>query len=153
MSVSGISNNLATDQLNALALSSLSRNLQNTTSNLDLPTDEVTLQSGNSTSAASGDLSDVHKAYDGLRQIGNETGGVNAPTLPDGTHQYYGGPVRRLEGAPFPADPVKHIAKGNPIQQHLPMPLDFKPSLGISAPTIGQDTMPPVYGGGLSVSA
>jgi len=153
MSVSGISTSLATDQLNTLALSSLSRNLQNTTSNLDLPTDEVTLQSGSSSSATSGDRSDVHKAYDGLRQIGNQTGGVNAPTLSDGTHSYDGGPVRRLEGNPLPGDPVRHIAKANPIQQHLPMPPDFKPSLGVSAPTIGQDTMPPVYGGGISVSA
>ncbi|HVM91824.1 MAG TPA: hypothetical protein VMT67_03375 [Terriglobales bacterium] len=138
--VSGISNSLAADQLNTLALSSMSRNVQNTTSNLDLPSDEVTLQSGDS--ASSGGVNDVHQAYDGLRQIGNQPDGLNTQNLPDGTHQAFGGPIRHLDGTPMPADPGKHFAEGNPIQQHLP----------ISAVN-GHNTMPPVYDGGVSVSA
>ncbi|HTR27136.1 MAG TPA: hypothetical protein VMI10_24400 [Terriglobales bacterium] len=159
MSVSGISNNLATDQLNTLALSSLSRHVQNsTTSNLDLPSDVVTLQSVNS--ASSGGLNDVHKPYDGLGQIGDQPTALNR-NLPDGLHESHGGPVRRFEGTPNPVqghDPMppvkeKHIATPNPIQQHVPMPPDFKPGLGISAFGQGQDPMPPVYQGGVSVTA
>lgn len=141
MSVSGISNSLASNQISAVApnaqRSAQTQKQDFAASNLDVPSDVATFQQLNASSSAGttpGTLTAVQKAYASLQQIANEPIGTTTldPTNADPT-QAKGGPVRR----PF-MDPT-------PIHWHDPMPPVERPPVGLPNPIRGQYPMPPVY--------
>lgn len=156
MSVSGISNSLASDQINAVALSNALRNAQTQKlgqdvgpGNLDTPSDVATFQRSNgspSTGSVSGNLTAVQRAYESLQQVATETN--------SDPKQASGSPVRRTLMGPSttnwhdPMPPVSQPPVGlpNPIKGHDPMPPVFRHPAGLPNPVKGHDPMPPVFG-------
>ena len=162
MSVSGISNTHASDQINAVALSNALRNAQTqklgqdfAPGNLDA-SDVATFQQSNgstSTGSVSGNLTAVQRAYESLQQVATETN--------SDPKQASGSPVRRTLMGPStinshdPMPPVSQPPVGlpNPIKGHDPMPPVFGSPVGLPLPVKGHDPMPPVFGGAVSVIA
>jgi len=130
MSVAGIQSTFASDQVSSIAATNAlkySRTQQLSSSNLDVPSDEATLQGGtSSTSGSSQGLTAVQKAYEFLQQAG--TTAVPQPVGPD---RFSGGPVR---------------SKGvtaDPIQTHEPMPPVLGPRTNLPNPIKAHDPLLP----------
>lgn len=134
MSLAGIQSTFASDQVGSIAATSAlkyARTQQLSSSNLDVPSDEATLQQGGNSSASSSSqgLNAIQKAYEFLQKAGTTT--VAKPVGPD---QFSGGPVR------------SRGVTTDPIQTHQPMPPIFGSGVNPPNPVEGHDPMPPVYG-------
>jgi hypothetical protein len=179
MSVGGIQSTFASNQVGSIAATNAlkyARTQQLSSSNLDVPSDEATLQQGGNSSASSSSqgLTAIQKAYEFLQQAG--TTAVAKPVGPD---QFSGGPVH---SGGITTDPIEHhepmppilgphqfgggpVHSGgvttDPIEHHEPMPPIFGPhqfsggpvqSKGVTTdPIQTHEPMPPVFGLGTNL--